>query len=217
MNSIDPDPRIAFFDQHAPAWDSYGPPAEAVLERLDTLCPLLGLQAGERILEVGCGTGRVTAWLARIVKPGRVTALDFSPRMLEIARARGVDADFHCLDVCSDDLGEDRYDVAFCMHVVPHLRDHLQALRRLTRALKPGGRLIVLHLIGRERVNAIHAHSGGAVAGDRLPDPDHWRSLTNACGLSISRLDDRDDLFLLVGMRLGMLANRACYGQPAGG
>ena len=105
------DPRIAFFDHHAPTWDEYGPPIAQVLARLDKLRPVLGLAAGQEVLEVGCGTGRVTAWLADIVRPGRVTAIDFSSIMIEKALARGIDAAFRVADVCADDLGAALFDI----------------------------------------------------------------------------------------------------------
>ena len=46
-----------------------------------------GLAAGESALDVACGSGKLTAELARIAGPtGRVVGLDFSPEMLEVAR-----------------------------------------------------------------------------------------------------------------------------------
>jgi SAM-dependent methyltransferase len=197
MTILSTDPRIAFFDHHAPHWDSYGPPLPAVLARLEELKQRLGLQPGLDVLEVGCGTGQVTAWLADAVRPGSVTAVDFSPEMLMRAKARGTDAQFICLDVCGDDLGSGRYDVAFCMHVFPHLQKKEEALRRLATALKPGGRLIVLHLMGRKQVNAIHHDAGGVVAEDQLPCMYYWPAEMEKAGLDLVDWADQDDLFLL--------------------
>jgi SAM-dependent methyltransferase len=192
------DPRVDFFDHHAPAWDSYGPPQETTLARLELLRPSLGLGPGQDVLEVGCGTGQTTGWLAHAVAPGRVTAVDFSPRMLEQARTRSVAATFRCADVCTDDLGAACFDAAFCLHVAPHFRDRAAAVRNLSRALRPGGRLIVLHLIGRQAVNHIHAHAGGPVAGDSLPAPTVWRELWRATALQEVLAIDQDDLFLMI-------------------
>ncbi len=44
---------------------------------------------GNALIEVGCGTGQLTRWLADRVRPGRVVAIDFSPRMIEKASAAG--------------------------------------------------------------------------------------------------------------------------------
>ncbi|MCK4340591.1 MAG: methyltransferase domain-containing protein [Phycisphaerae bacterium] len=193
----DPDPRIAFFDRLAPQWDADQPPIAETLARLDQLQPTLGLQAGDDVLEVGCGTGLVTNWLLEQVRPGRVTALDFSPAMIAHAQARGVEAEFRHADVCSDDLGRALYDLVWCMHVFPHFRDQAAALRHLARALKPGGALLVLHLDSRQTINAFHDRIGGPVAGDHLPDPQSWETLLADAGLRIAELIERDDVFCL--------------------
>ncbi|MBN2448313.1 MAG: class I SAM-dependent methyltransferase, partial [Phycisphaerae bacterium] len=97
----DVDPRIAFFNQHADNWDTYGPPVEQTLRRLEELKPMLNLQPGWSVLELGCGTGQVTGWLAGQVRLGSVTAVDFSPGMIAKCRERDVEAVFRCLDVCT--------------------------------------------------------------------------------------------------------------------
>lgn len=191
------DPRIAFFDRQAATWDSEEPPISQTLTRLQELRPMLGLQPGQDVLEVGCGTGRVTAWLVGCVRPGHVTAIDFSPAMLARARARGLEADFRCVDVCRDDLGSGQYDVVFCKDAFPHFRDQTAALRRLGGVLKPAGRLVVLHLDSWRNINAFHDHVGPPVAGDHLPDPETWRKLLRDADLQIGELIDRNDLFCL--------------------
>lgn len=196
--SIETDPRIAFFDRHAPLWDGFGPPLEQTLARLESLKDRMGLKAGQDLLEVGCGTGQVTAWLENVVRPGRVTAIDFSPGMLALAQARGTDAAFHQRDACSDELGDARFDCIFCMHVLPHFRDLPAALARLTRALRPGGRLIILHLMGRDRLKEVHGSAHPAVREDHLPDAATLTARLAAVGLTTLHAADRDDLYLVV-------------------
>lgn len=133
------DPRIAFFDHHAPKWDTYGPPAEHTQARLEALLPALGLKAGMDVLEVGCGTGQATEWLASVVRPGRVTAVDFSPAMIGAASQRGIAASFVLADICAGPLGTACFDAAFCLHVFPHFRDAEAALSNIARSLKSGG------------------------------------------------------------------------------
>jgi len=192
------DPRIAFFDAQAATWDTDGPAMGTALARLDALAPTLALQPGYNVLEVGCGTGQVTRWLAQQVRPGRVTAIDFSPAMVARACRKSIDAHFRCADVCSDDLPTDCFDVVFCMHAFPHFRDKPTALRNISRALKPGGRLIVLHLRSWQNVNAFHDRVGGAIAGDHLPAPTEWPVLLNQAALKITQLIEPGDLFLLI-------------------
>lgn len=191
------DPRIAFFDALASRWDQQDPSAQAMTARLAQHAHLLALQPGQSLLEVGCGTGKTTAYLASRVAPGRVTAVDFAPRMIALARAKNIDADFVCLDVCHHSLGHSQYDTVLCLHSFPHFRDQPAALKNFAAALKPGGRIIVMHLAASAHINDFHAHLDGPVSADVLPVGDQWRPLLAAAGFKLVTLIDREDLFFL--------------------
>lgn len=195
------DPRVSFFDDMAAGWDAEEPSAETMTAGLSSHADLLDLRPGQSLLEVGCGTGKTTAWLAEQVAPGRVTAIDFSPKMIDIARGKGIDADFACVDVCCDDLGRERYDVILCFHSFPHFRDQPAALKNFARAVKPDGRLIVMHLAGSDHINEFHAAIEGPVSGDVLPVGDDWPPLLEAAGLRQTKLIDQHDLFFLEAAR----------------
>ena len=196
------DPRVDFFDRIAATWDEQKPSQEAMVEHLSVHSDLLGLAAGHQVLEVGCGTGRTTGWLAARVAPGRVTAVDFSPRMIEQARAKRLDAELVCLDVCSESLRPDAFDVALCFHSFPHFRDRPAALANLARSLRPGGRLIIFHMSGSERINGFHSRLEGPVRHDVLPVADEWTGLLGPAGLRQEELIDRDDLYYVCATRL---------------
>lgn len=197
MSSGSHDPRIGFFDALADGWDEEEPSAEEMVARLDQQAELLALQPGDSLLEVGCGTGKTTACLVRAVTPGRVTAVDFAPEMIAQAVAKHIDADFACMDVCSDDLGEAKYDVILCFHSFPHFRDQSAALKNFARAIKPGGRLIVMHLAGSDYINHFHASVEGAVQHDVLPVGEEWPPLLAQAHLQQTKCIDRQDLFFL--------------------
>ena len=204
------DPRIAFFDHHAPPWDQTGPDPGTTLWRLQELQSPLGFRPGLDVLEVGCGTGQITRWLADKVKPGRVMAADFSPAMLARAHARGVDADFVLLDICQEQPVQRQFDVVLCFHSFPHFRDQAAALRQLARHLKPGGQLLVVHLAGSTQLNAFHHKLGGPVGHDRLPPAAEWPELLRPAGLQVTEAVDRQDLFLVK----ATLAPLCHMGQP---
>ncbi len=191
------DPRVGFFDDRAQEWDRQPPIGGDVIGRLVALQELLAFSAGQDLLEVGCGTGQITGWLAAQVRPGRVTAVDFSPAMLEVASGKEIDADFRRMDACCDDFGQARYDVILCFHSFPHFRDQAAALRRLGKALKPNGRLLIVHLVGSRRINEFHATVEGAVRGDCLPQGGAWKKLLEEASLRLSHAIDSDELFFL--------------------
>jgi len=198
---VAPDPRIAFFDHHAPMWDSDANEVAQTLAHLQALRERLGFRAGQDVLEIGCGTGRITNWLAHTVYPGRVVAADFSRAMLAEARARGVAAEFRLMDICGEAPTEDTFDVAFCFNAFPHFRNQLRALRNIRRLLKPNGELVILHLIGSRQLNAFHARLSHPVCHDHMPQPDVWPEMLVLAGWQLLSLTDEPHLFLLRAVR----------------
>jgi ubiquinone/menaquinone biosynthesis C-methylase UbiE len=88
------DSRIAFFNHHAHTWDHDTGNQSNTIHRLNHMKETLGIHAGLRILEIGCGTGSITKWLAQCIGPNHVLAVDFSSTMLEKAKAKGIPARF---------------------------------------------------------------------------------------------------------------------------
>jgi SAM-dependent methyltransferase len=97
--------------------------------------------APRRVLEVGCGPGelaeRVQAELG-----AEVVAIDISPRMVELTRARGVDA--RVGDVQDLPFGDGEFDCAIAAWMLYHVPDVPKALAELARVLCPGGRLVAV-------------------------------------------------------------------------
>lgn len=203
MLSAPHDPRIAFFDHHAAHWDDDSAGRDRALNRLSELRGRLGFQAGMNLLEVGCGTGQITGMLADWVRPGRVTAVDFSPAMVAQARAKWADADFRLWDICAAPLGDATFDAVLCFHSFPHFRDPAAALRHLAASLKPGGQFLVVHLAGSEQINAFHRQAGGVVAGDLLPAASEWLDLLSNAGLELEHCEDQPALLLVIATRTG--------------
>ncbi len=196
-NGNNVDPRITFFDAQAPNWDENGPNPDEIIHQLEGIKDMLGLVQGMDILEVGCGTGQLTEWLAGEIMPGRVTGVDFSGAMLERARTKNLHAEFVRADVCSDYLGEGQYDIAFCFHCFPHFRDKVYALKNISRALKDGGTILIIHLGSSRDINDFHDHIGGVVAGDHLPEISQWKYILEQAGLLQRQIIDRKGLFML--------------------
>jgi ubiquinone/menaquinone biosynthesis C-methylase UbiE len=134
------------------------------------------LRPGMSLLDVGAGPGTITADLARLVAPGRVSALEASEAALDITRAtfaKPDDAgnplpavDFVVGDVHALDLPDDTYDVVHAHQVLQHVADPVQALREMRRVCKPGG-------IVAARDSDYH----GFVWYPELPELDEWMSL----------------------------------------
>lgn len=115
---------------------------------------VLDPKPGERILEVGPGTGYYTLEMAEWVKPGgRVDILDLQQEMLEhtmrSAAERGLDNITPTqADASAMPYEDGTYDAAFLVTVLGEIPDQDAALRELARVLRPGGRLVVGELLG---------------------------------------------------------------------
>jgi trans-aconitate 2-methyltransferase len=105
----------------------------------EVLARIAGIAPDATVLDVGCGTGRVTEALLPLVPLGRVLALDASQEMVALARGRlGDRADVWCQDVLDLDLREP-VDAIVSTAALHWVSDHDRLWARLARALRPGG------------------------------------------------------------------------------
>jgi SAM-dependent methyltransferase len=190
-----------YFDESVDApWaaDEYGPEERAKLDRLfEHTRSLRGL----KVLEPGCGTGRLTEILSdRIGEKGSVTALDISPLMVEEARRRTAtreNVEIHLGPIEDFPLEKNGYDLILCHQVFPHFEDKKKVLKILSGALKREGKLIIIHFINLEAINDRHRKAGTAVEKDMMPGEDEMCLLFTEAGLQIAFiLDDRLGYFL---------------------
>jgi SAM-dependent methyltransferase len=93
-----------------------------------------------RVLEVGCGWGELAEWIGRETT-AEVVALDISPRMVELARERGVDAQVG--DVQELPFEDGVFDVVVAAWMLYHVPQLDRGIAELARVLRPGGRLVV--------------------------------------------------------------------------
>jgi len=140
-------------DWDAASYQRVSAPLEAmgreVLDRLE-------LRGDERVLDAGCGTGRVTAALLERLPRGEVVAVDGSPAMVAEARERlGLRADVRVADLTELEL-ERPVDAILSTATFHWIADHDRLFERLFAALRPGGR-IVAQCGGAGNVAAVQA------------------------------------------------------------
>jgi trans-aconitate 2-methyltransferase len=138
----------------------------------EVLARLAGIAPDATVIDVGCGTGRVTEALLAIVPRGRVLAIDASEDMVELARRRlGDRADVWCHDVL--DLKLDvPVDAIISTATLHWITDHDRLWRRLAQALRPGGAMEI-QCGGQGNIARVRGVIE-AVAGERAPELVGW-------------------------------------------
>lgn len=132
------------YDRLAPYFDSI----EAVMEGLffkKWRKRLWAKVEGEHILEIGVGTGKNFEYYPR---GARITAIDFSDKMLEVARRKKerkhINVDLHCMDVESLDFADNCFDTVIASFVFCSVPSPRKGLKELYRVCKPGGQIVLL-------------------------------------------------------------------------
>lgn len=104
---------------------------------------LAGVTAGKRALDVGCGTGILTAELVGRLGAANVVACDPSPSQLQTARARCPDVDVRMATAEELPLDDDSVDVALAQLVMHFVPDPQRGVAEMARVTVPGGRVAV--------------------------------------------------------------------------
>ncbi|MFF1545755.1 class I SAM-dependent methyltransferase [Streptomyces sp. NPDC058291] len=129
------------------------------------------------LLDLGCGTGTLSLLAAE--QGHRVTGIDRSPAMIDLARAKlaGRDAAFLVGDAAAPPVGEERFDALLVRHVLWTLPDPARVLRHWRGLLRPGGRLVLVEGvwgavapvgIPADRLTALLAPSAGRIRVEPL-------------------------------------------------
>jgi ubiquinone/menaquinone biosynthesis C-methylase UbiE len=105
------------------------------------------LASGQRLLDVGCGPGTITAELAGLVAPGLTIGIDLSADVIEVARdlpgPSPANLTFQVGDVYDLPFGDENFDVVYAHQVLQHLGRPVAALAEMRRVLRPSGVLAV--------------------------------------------------------------------------
>jgi ubiquinone/menaquinone biosynthesis C-methylase UbiE len=135
-----------------------------------------------RIADLGCGTGTLAVLLAEAGY--EVDGLDFSPRMVELAKRKAGDkagVRFVQGDAFDPPLSKASYDVVLCRHVLWAMPDPAVALTRWPRLLTPTGRLVLVEGhwsngagLSAEQTLRLVEETGRAASLTRLTDPAYW-------------------------------------------
>ena len=177
----------------------FEPPLPAgVPERLEQIVAAARIRKGETILDVGAGTG-ILAPIIRQYRPGRIIACDLSEKMLAQLRKNDPEVKTLSEDVRDLTLADASIHVVFINACYPNIADKAGAFANLSRMVKPGGRVIVSHPMGRRFVDTLRKNSPFPL--DDFPETDEARLLLAPDGFAVESVVDEPTCYILAAVK----------------
>jgi demethylmenaquinone methyltransferase/2-methoxy-6-polyprenyl-1,4-benzoquinol methylase len=186
-----------YFNNLADKWDVL---VKHDVDKIEFLLGILRIKKGSYILDVGCGTGVLTEHLLkRVGSEGKVFGVDFSEKMIEIAKSKF--KDFPNVEFIVEDVNsltfKNYFDYIICYSAFPHFEDKKKVLKQLHKMLKNGGILLIAHSQSRKAINQLHKSLPAPVNNHFLPSVCFIKMIAKEYFFNL-RIIDNDEIFAIV-------------------
>ncbi len=134
---------------------------KGAIDLTEKLLDFVELNGKQDFLEVGCGNGVVTKYLAEEYG-GEVTGIDIDPQQIELARKEAGDMQnisYLEADTTKLPFKNREFDIVLSFGVLHHIENWLDALREVRRVLKPGGYFLYADIIYQESITSMDRSS----------------------------------------------------------
>ena len=176
-----------YFNEKAKEWDSIVKHDE---KKVSFIVNALGINLGDTVLDVGCGTGVLIPYLQDKCK--RVLAVDEAEKMIEAAKGKYSFPNVEFQAVSFENV-TGKFDKIIMYSMFPHFTDQSAAIKHAAALLKHKGRLMVAHSQSRDEINDLHNEMNA-----RLPNADGFAKLFKAAGLKTVKAVDNADMFVMI-------------------
>ncbi|MBC7107709.1 MAG: class I SAM-dependent methyltransferase [Methanomassiliicoccales archaeon] len=189
-----------YFDSLAKDWDKI---VVHDLSKIKKIMDIFDLRPGMVVMDVGTGTGVLIPHLLALVGVnGKVVAVDYSEKMLEVAMnkfppARYPNLEYVCADI-NDVPMSGEYDAIMCYSCFPHFIDQPKTVKHMSKGLKKGGRLMIAHSSSRDEINRIHLETGEVVMTDYLPAMKDLCFMLEDAGLEVVKAIDNEEMYVVL-------------------
>jgi len=197
--------RQEYFNQLADSWDKRFQ-TEALSTFIEQLVPTFGLLPGQKILDVGTGTGILMPFLLKAVGPtGQVSAIDYAEKMVKICKSKydhlpNVTVTLQQVETL--DFPSQTFDAVTCFGLFPHIENKEEALRQMNLVLKTNGKLIIAHALSSTEIKAHHHNTSSEVAHDVLPTSTVMKKLLKQAGFGKVHIIDKPGQYLNISIKV---------------
>jgi len=151
-------------------------------ERPDLLVQELHLQPGMTVADIGAGSGYLSRRMAPLIQPGRLFAVDVQPQMVALLTQLAQQPEFRNIEPIQGDVADvklppDSVDLAVLVDVYHELAYPYELMRSLVRALKPGGRVVLVEYRAEDPkvpILALHKMSAAQILREMHMLPLDW-------------------------------------------
>ena len=160
---------VDYFDEMATIWDN------AIFHnkvQIREMIKLSDMKEGDKILDVGCGTGVLVDFIREVNKLGEIYEVDCSQKMLNMSRAKNYN-DSHIIYLKLDienGISDEKFDIIILYNSLAYLKNKIETLECLARNnLNKGGRIVIFHNYGENQINLFHSCGDRRISNSCLP------------------------------------------------
>lgn len=186
-----------YFDNLACKWDGYENKTD---QMIINLLDLVDIKKGASILDVGCGTGRITNLLYQYSN-NNVTAIDLSTNMINIAKEKykdKKDINFICDDFVTHKFDK-KFDYIIVYNAFPHFLNISDLNNAFINNLNENGKFAILHSLSRKELQSVHTNLHDNITRNLLSPTEEAKNFSKDFNILIAKEDSHS--FVLIGQK----------------
>jgi len=185
-----------YFNQQAEHWDDH---SHKDTQKMKEILDICDLHSGHKLLDVGCGTGVLFPYLLAY-EPDYIVGVDISKAMAEKARSKFKDERLVVLNEDFYNLIPFGFDRVILFNAYPHFFDKPGLARKLFDVLNVGGRFIIAHDQGKDKINAVHIRiNASKYSIPLLPASIEWSFFASL--FTLDKRVDTGELYIVSGIK----------------
>lgn len=190
-----------FFNNIAEKWDSICCHPE---EKIKYIFDKINLEKGNSVLDIGSGTGITIPYIEKeIGMEGKLTALDVSEKMIEISKKKH---SYNNLNFSVEDFYlyscREKYDCIIAYSCYPHFTDSKAFFEKAYSLLKPGGKIVIAHVEGRDKINSRHNEIEHKIDSNNLDEVGITLSIMRKASFEIIYVEDSAEYYICIGQKV---------------